>query len=234
MGVLYIDRILYPVTALGPGKRIALWTAGCSRHCDGCANPELWERNGSQRMDVDVAWNLVRTVLETYEVGGITLTGGEPFEQTEGLAELLSKIRHIYYVNVLAFSGYLYEELMKKQKKALAKAKFGIIWKSVLLFAILFLVLFRNSEISESFSKIQSLKAEVTAIQKENDQLEISIQNSLNINNIEKEAKELLGMQKLTNKQTIYINLPKKDYVEHRAEEVSIKEEKNFFKTKRC
>ncbi len=122
------------------------------------------------------------------------------------------------------------QEEMKKQKKALAKAKFGIIWKSVLLFAILFLVLFRNSEISESFSKIQSLKAEITAIQKENDQLEISIQNSLNINNIEKEAKELLGMQKLTNKQTIYINLPKKDYVEHRAEEVSIKEEKNFFK----
>lgn len=118
MGVLYIDRILYPVTALGPGKRIALWTAGCSRHCDGCANPELWERNGSQRMDVDVAWNLVRTVLETYEVGGITLTGGEPFEQTEGLAELLSKIRQKYDVNVLSFSGYLYEELMRDQEKA--------------------------------------------------------------------------------------------------------------------
>ena len=122
------------------------------------------------------------------------------------------------------------QDEIKKQKKALAKAKFGIVWKSILLFAILFLVLFRNSEISESFSKIQSLKAEITAIQKENDQLEISIQNSLNINNIEKEAKELLGMQKLTNKQTIYINLPKKDYVEHRAEEVNIKEEKNFFK----
>ena len=122
------------------------------------------------------------------------------------------------------------QEEIKKQKKALAKAKLGIFWKSVLLFVILFLVLFRNSQISESFSKIQSLKTEITAIQKENDQLEISIQNSLNINNIEKEAKELLGMQKLTNKQTVYINLPKKDYVEHRAEEVSI-EEKNIFKT---
>ena len=38
-------------------------------------------------------------------------------------------------------------------------------------------------------------------------------------------------MQKLTNKQTVYINLPKKDYVEYRAEEITIKEEKNIFKS---
>ena len=37
-------------------------------------------------------------------------------------------------------------------------------------------------------------------------------------------AKELLGMQRLTNKQTVYISIPKKDYVEHRAEEVIIEE----------
>ena len=122
------------------------------------------------------------------------------------------------------------QEDIKRHKKEVSKAKFGIFIKSVLLFGILFLVLLRNSQISESFSKIQALKAEMTSIQKENDQLEISIQNSLNINNIEKEAKELLGMQKLTNKQTLYINLPKKDYVEHRAEEVTVKEEKNIFK----
>ena len=113
-----------------------------------------------------------------------------------------------------------------KQNKELNKARFGVFYKSVLLFALLFFMLFRNSEIGESFSKIQALKAEITTIQKENDQLEISIQNSLNINHIEQAAKELLGMQKLTNRQTVYITLPKKDYVEHRAEEVVI-EEKN-------
>ena len=121
------------------------------------------------------------------------------------------------------------EEEKKKYKKNLGKAKFGIFYKAVLLFALLFIMLFRNSQISESFSKIQGLKAEITTIQKENDQIEISIQNSLNINHIEQAAKELLGMQKLTNKQTVYINLPKKDYVEHRAEEVIIEENKGFF-----
>ena len=41
---MYLDRILYPVTALGPGKRIAIWVSGCERHCNHCANPELWKQ----------------------------------------------------------------------------------------------------------------------------------------------------------------------------------------------
>ena len=48
------------------------------------------------------------------------------------------------------------------------------------------------------------------------------------MNNIEKLAKEKLGMQKLTNKQTVYVNLPKKDFTETPSEEV-VKEEKNWF-----
>jgi len=36
-------------------------------------------------------------------------------------------------------------------------------------------------------------------------------------------------MQKLTNKQTVYISLPKKDYVEAATEEVIIEEETNWF-----
>jgi cell division protein FtsL len=123
------------------------------------------------------------------------------------------------------------KEDLKKQKNLEFKTKFSMCIKCVLLFAILFLILFRNSQISESFSKIQSLKTDITALQKENDQLEISIQNSLNLNKIEQSAKELLGMQKLTSKQIVYITLPKKDYVEHRTEEVIVEEEKGFFES---
>ena len=36
-------------------------------------------------------------------------------------------------------------------------------------------------------------------------------------------------MQKLTNKQTVYVNLPKKDYVESATEEIIEKEEENWF-----
>ena len=49
------------------------------------------------------------------------------------------------------------------------------------------------------------------------------------LNNVEKIAKEKLGMQKLTNKQTVYVNLPKEDYVESASEEVVVQEEENWF-----
>ena len=123
------------------------------------------------------------------------------------------------------------EEL--KAKKILAtKTKFSIFVKCALLFAIVFLILFRNSQINESFTNIQKLKSEISAIQKENDQIEINIQNSMNTNNLEQNAKVLLGMQKLTNKQIVYINIPKKDYVEYKVEEIIIEEEKSFFEEK--
>ena len=122
------------------------------------------------------------------------------------------------------------KKVAKKDERSIKKARFQIGVKSFALVGILFIILFRNSQINESFAKIQSLKAEKTSIQKINDQLEINIQNSLNLNNVEQAAKELLGMQKLTNKQTRYISLPKKDYVETKAEEVVIEENESFIK----
>lgn len=116
-------------------------------------------------------------------------------------------------------------KISKQQKEKQIKSTLLV----VLIFAVLLTISYRNSQINEKFSKIQSQKKELAALQKENEQLEITIQNSQTINNVEKLAKEKLGMQKLTNKQTVYINLPKEDYVESAAEEVIIKDEKNWF-----
>lgn len=117
----------------------------------------------------------------------------------------------------------------KKQLKLESASKVKLVLKCFLMLAILFLIIFRNSQINESFSIIQGLKADMTKIQKENDQLEVSIQNSININNIEQAAKEKLGMQKRTNKQTVYINLSKKDYVESKSEKVILEEDTNIW-----
>lgn len=92
-------------------------------------------------------------------------------------------------------------------------------------FAILFAISYRNSLITESFSTNQKLKSTLSTLQKENAQLEISIQNNLNLSNIEKLAKEKLGMQKISDAQKIYVTLPKKDYVEPASESVIIGEE---------
>ncbi len=101
----------------------------------------------------------------------------------------------------------------------------------IAVFALLLTISYRNSQINERFNEVQSLKRELSSLQKENEQVKVNIENSLNNNYIEQQAKEKLGMKKLTNKQTVYITLPKKDYVESPSEKVVIEEEKekNWF-----
>lgn len=87
-------------------------------------------------------------------------------------------------------------------------------------FVILFAISYRNSLITESFNQKEELKKNLSAIEKENEQLKINIENSLNLNNVEQSAKEMLGMQKLDNSQKIYISLPKKDYIEPAMQDI--------------
>jgi len=118
-------------------------------------------------------------------------------------------------------------KVSSEEKKKQVKMTFTI----VAVFALLLTISYRNSQINEKFNNVQTLKRELSSLQKENEQLKVSIANSLNNNYIEQQAKEKLGMKKLTNKQTIYVTLPKKDYVESPSEKVVIEEEKekNWF-----
>ena len=116
-------------------------------------------------------------------------------------------------------------KLSKKQKEKRRKLMFYVI----AIFIVLLAISYRNSQINETFNKVQTLKKELSSIEKENEQLKVNIENSLNLSNIEQQAKEKLGMQKLSSNQTIYINLPKKDYVETAPEKVIVQEEKNWF-----
>ena len=114
---------------------------------------------------------------------------------------------------------------MKSQIKPKQKA---IIYIAI-GFAILFAISYQNSLITESFNKKEELKTNLGSIEKENEQLKINIEKTLNLNNVEQSAKEMLGMQKLSNAQKIYINLPKKDYIESANEEKIMEENLNIF-----
>jgi anaerobic ribonucleoside-triphosphate reductase-activating protein len=105
---IYLDRILFPVTALGPGNRVAIWVAGCSRKCPLCANPELWQKHEEQKINAEKLASQVNS-LQIKGIDGITLTGGEPFDQAEGLTCFIDKLK--FKTEILAFSGYKIEEL---------------------------------------------------------------------------------------------------------------------------
>ena len=107
---MQIDRILYPVTTLGPGERLVIWTVGCSRKCPKCANPELWRKNPDKEINVFALVSLLKNALEKRIIDGITITGGEPFEQSGDLSLLLPLLKGITN-DVLLYTGYTLEEL---------------------------------------------------------------------------------------------------------------------------
>lgn len=125
-------------------------------------------------------------------------------------------------------SSTLGKKQEKVQPKRHLKSQVKIIAGVFLIFASLLVISYRNSLINESFNENESLKSNLAAIQKENEQLRVNLENSMNLSNIEKMAEEKLGMQKLDNSQKVYVSLDKKDYVESASEEVIMEEEKSW------
>ena len=41
---LVVNRVHFPVTALGPGRRLGVWVQGCSIGCAGCLAHDTWAR----------------------------------------------------------------------------------------------------------------------------------------------------------------------------------------------
>ena len=111
-----IARILYPVTVLGPGKRIGIWTLGCDRRCKGCANPELWQASQDQEIDIQNLLYSIDTLRadSSRRVDGITISGGEPFSQREELLLLINEVSK-WCDDILIFTGFLKEELMEDE-----------------------------------------------------------------------------------------------------------------------
>lgn len=121
------------------------------------------------------------------------------------------------------------QKKQKVQEKKHIKPNVKAVLYVLIGFTILFAISYRNSLITASFNETEDLKKQLSSLQKENAQLEISIQNSLNLSNIEKSASSLLGMKKLDESQKVYVNLPKKDYVEPASEQVVVTEEKAWY-----
>lgn len=117
----------------------------------------------------------------------------------------------------------------KPKQKSQIKTNIKTITYVFLIFTSLFVISYRNSLINESFNENEKLKSNLAAIEKENEQLKVNLENSLNLSNVEKLAKEKLGMQKLDGSQKVYINLEKKDYIEPASEEIVIDDNTNWF-----
>lgn len=94
----------------GPGLRFSVFVQGCPHHCPGCHNPESWSSEGGYEQTLD---SLVQEIKAAKLTQGITLTGGEPFDQARQLAYVVAKLKEYKpTLSIWAYSGYTYEELL--------------------------------------------------------------------------------------------------------------------------
>jgi anaerobic ribonucleoside-triphosphate reductase activating protein len=93
VSAIRLNKAHYPVTVLGHGRRIGLWLQGCSIGCPGCCSRDTWAADEGRRMPIEDAVAWCRHVSEGRPLDGITISGGEPFEQADALAMLLARLR---------------------------------------------------------------------------------------------------------------------------------------------
>lgn len=109
MKILKTGWMAHSVTNLGPGKRICLWVKGCSLKCPGCMSPELQTRDGDRGTDVEVILKEIIRLAPSHD--GLTISGGEPFEQAIPLYHLLSQVKIRTDLDIMVYSGYTLEEI---------------------------------------------------------------------------------------------------------------------------
>jgi anaerobic ribonucleoside-triphosphate reductase activating protein len=103
-----ISRIHFPVTKLGPGRRVGIWVQGCSIRCPGCISVDTWAQ-GRGRTVVSEVLGVIAPWVPSAD--GFTISGGEPFDQLDALATLLSGIRKLSAADILVFTGHRLEKI---------------------------------------------------------------------------------------------------------------------------
>jgi len=109
---LRVAQMIADTEAEGPGRRFALWVQGCSLRCPGCCNPEMFAPDrGGEVLDAAV---VAARVLATPGIEGLSVLGGEPFEQPGAVAEVCRAVRAAG-LTVMVYSGYTLEELRARR-----------------------------------------------------------------------------------------------------------------------
>jgi anaerobic ribonucleoside-triphosphate reductase activating protein len=104
------DGFATGVQGLGPGTRVVLWVRGCGIGCPGCMTKELWANGQGRPIEA-----LVEQMLPHVQAcDGLSISGGEPFDQALELSQLIDSLRAHVDVHVLSYSGYRIERLRRR------------------------------------------------------------------------------------------------------------------------
>lgn len=109
---IWLYRLYHNSVVDGPGRRSVIQTAGCSIRCRHCFVPQTHERGNGNL--VSIASIVDAVVSHSTEHDGVTILGGEPFDQPESVAEIVSRLKN-QGIHITVYSGYTIEQLIQKQ-----------------------------------------------------------------------------------------------------------------------
>ena len=97
----------------GPGIRLAVFAQGCSHNCPGCHNPHTHPFDAGKNVSID---EIMQMINKNPLLDGVTLTGGEPFEQASSFAVLARMVKD-KGLNVVTYTGYTWEQIIENMQK---------------------------------------------------------------------------------------------------------------------
>jgi len=106
--LLNVANICHLSKVNGPGIRSVIWVQGCRRKCPGCINPQTHPHKVVKLLD---PVELGKQLCQIQNTNGVTISGGEPFEQAKACS-MLAKIVKENGKTVMVFTGFPFEELI--------------------------------------------------------------------------------------------------------------------------
>lgn len=123
MTTIRVADVRYPVTTLGPGRRLVVWVQGCHLACPGCMSTDTWEPMAVFAEEVEAVVARCSDLVDE-QLDGVTISGGEPFEQPDGLRALVTGLRGALAdreIDVLVYSGFTIEVLRHQHSAVLSQ-----------------------------------------------------------------------------------------------------------------
>ena len=108
---LRLHSIEYFSRANGPGCRTVIWFQGCTLGCPACFNPLTHPADGGLFHDTETL--AAEIIARRPSIQGLSISGGEPFQQPEALLELLTHLSGSG-LSILVFSGYALTEIRRQ------------------------------------------------------------------------------------------------------------------------
>lgn len=113
---IWLFRIYHNSVVDGPGRRSVVSVSGCSLRCKGCSVPQTHSLDSGQLTPIS---SIVDEIIKSRdEHDGVTILGGEPFDQPESVAELVLRLKN-YGLHVTVYSGFTIEQLIQRKHPAI-------------------------------------------------------------------------------------------------------------------